>query len=788
MDRLLFSFITGVFSSLLWPSLLPTWCLPILLITSLVCLQKRWLIACGTFAGVLWMSSVGYWLVVTQPDESLFSHRVLVTGQILTVVTGLDDGKFDFAIEKVSVGNKLNWQPKSHKIRLSWRKPDFALAQGQILQLKVKLKPRWGLANEAGFDYQKWQLSKNVVATGYVVNSENNMVLDNSKTFRQTLAEEISGIAVAESRWLLALGLGYRSGLQPSDWQMLQATGTSHLVAISGMHLGMVAIWSYLFFIVMLTSLRGISQIVLSGMNFSDVITQGERFPQNIRCVALSLTLLPCFCYALLAGFSIPTLRAFVMLVLAWSLVKFNINWQFNRFILVSLTCFLVIFPLSIFSISFWLSFSAILMIAFIIWRFPFQNKSHKSGSNNIKDSLKYKLAYFVVLQLGVTLLMIPLVVVVFGGASLVSPLVNMIAVPLVTLVLLPLSMLAIVLISLDSLLAYDALNLLLRLFLEVEQWLIQIGSIPHAWIDFGIADTLPLVLAALACLLLLMPNTLVPKYCFVILGFPLVSRYQLLQQQHWQLDVLDVGQGLSVLLRKQGHAIVYDTGAAYESGFSMANAVVLPILKKSNITYLDKLIISHDDNDHAGGMDIIRDTFPVADFLNSPESCHDGIDFVWRGLQFDVLWPDLEYVEQLQSDNNLSCVIKISDGRYNVLLAGDIEYPVERLLVDRHRKQQIDLSSDFLVVPHHGSKTSSTASFIKAVSPQYSLVSAGFRNRWRMPAQEVVVRYESAGVKVMNTAEVGQISLKFASDSHPEVLSWRINQHSRWYLSPWQE
>ena len=258
-------------------------------------------------------------------------------------------------------------------------------------------------------------------------------------------------------------------------------------------------------------------------------------------------------------------------------------------------------------------------------------------------------------------------------------------------------------------------------------------------------------------------------------------------KRDEWQVDLLDVGQGLSILIRKNGHAIVYDTGAAYPSGFNMANAVIMPMLKRANIRYLDKLIISHDDNDHAGGFDIITSQIAVAEIRRSPQNCNVDNSFVWRGLSFDILWPNTKYSQLLTSDNNLSCVIRISDGENSVLLAGDIEHSVEAVLVQLANDGEIELGSTILIVPHHGSNTSSTTAFIKAVSPRYGLVSAGFRNRWNMPVEEVKQRYKNAGVTLLNTAEMGQLKIRFFKEQPVKVSSVRLHERPRWYLQPFK-
>lgn len=793
MDRLFFFFIIGALSSLFWPVLPPLSTIPVFFTIVLYCIKQCCYSICGVLLGVFWMMSVGHWLNQTQPDKSLFADRIIVTGHVLSVVTEFDNGKFEFQMDEYRIPNTQNWMNAYHKLRLSWRNPDFVVSQGQKLQLEIKLKPRWGLANEAGFDYQKWLLSKNIVATGYVVNSLENRLVQVNQSVRQKLASDSLSYPNENVRWLLALSIGYRGALTPMDWDTLKNTGTAHLVAISGMHLGMVAFGFYWLFILVFAVIRRVVKVHV----FS-----------NLRIQALTATLLPCFLYTVLAGFSVPTLRAFIMLVFAWCLFKLHINWKFRRYILVSLSGFVIAFPLSIFSMSFWLSFSAIVIICFLLWRFPYRAHEGKAMAQ-----IFGKIIYFCKMQLWVTLLMVPLTLLFFGGASSISPLVNIIAVPIVTFVLLPLSLVITCLHLFDFPGLLPLLELTLSCFSLFANFLVYCSEFPHAWLSLGFDNHNTLILAAVVPILFMLPKFEMPRGFYVLLLLPLIFGFNNFgfttfdlkapvsdgaafnslgsnrEPKHdWSVDVMDVGQGLGILIRKQGHAVLYDTGAAYPGGFNMAQAVILPILQKSNIQYLDKLFISHDDNDHAGGLDIISKTLPIAELRRSPENCNSDMNFRWKELHFIGLWPDRNFPQHLKSDNNLSCVMRVTDGVNSLLLTGDIEYSVERILVHLHRQEKIDLKSDILVVPHHGSKTSSTASFISAVSPQYSLVSTGFLNRWKMPSIEVVKRYESAGIKFLNTAQTGQITVRLSENSPPQVTSWRITRQPRWYLKPFSD
>ena len=448
------------------------------------------------------MLSVGYWLKQTQPNNLLFDTRIVATGEVLTVVTEFDEGRFTFNVTEFRVVDSEQHFSVNHNVRLSWREPSFALQQGQKLQLELRLKPRWGLANEAGFDYQQWLFAHHIVATGYVVTSSENAIIHVQQSTRQTLAEEFMALNIPEIRWFLALAIGYRGALMPEDWTLLRKTGTAHLVAISGMHLGMVALWCYGVFIFILVVLP---------------IVFHRNGPSNIRLQALLLSIMPCAFYTSLAGFSIPTLRAFLMLSLAVSLMKLNINWGFTRFILASVTLFILLFPLSIFTMSFWLSFSALMIIGFLLWRFTL-----KAGVNGIT----YKLRYFIRMQFCMTLLMLPLVLLFFGGASMVSPLANIVAVPFVTFVLLPLSLLVTCLQMIDSELAYSILNITLFLFAEFESLLRVFAELPASWITFGAVKSAVGIYATIAVTLMLLPRFIVPKIFYLVLFVPLVSGF----------------------------------------------------------------------------------------------------------------------------------------------------------------------------------------------------------------------------------------------------------------------
>jgi competence protein ComEC len=239
----------------------------------------------------------------------------------------------------------------------------------------------------------------------------------------------------------------------------------------------------------------------------------------------------------------------------------------------------------------------------------------------------------------------------------------------------------------------------------------------------------------------------------------------------------LDVGQGLSVLITREQHAILYDTGPSFPSGFNTAEAVILPLLQSRGINSLDLLIISHKDNDHAGGVNMLKSAIDIKQMISSEDYCFSGWQRKWLGLNMEALWP---MTAMSADENEASCVIKISDDEHSVLLTGDIGKQQERKLVTRYNEQ---LHAKVLIAPHHGSNSSSSAIFINKVSPTYVVFSQGFLNRWSFPRKEVIQRYQDQQVSMLSTSKNGQITFIF-KPSNIEVKRFRQDTYPYWYAN----
>lgn len=753
MDSKLFIFILGSISTLYWtrlPNFTLTLCLVCLAIVALL-FQKTRIWAFALF-GLCWMASLGHWQYSLQLPLAQIKQAIWVEGKVQTLEHEIKSARFNLNVEKIN-HHALKVE---RSIRLTWNQPLWSIKQGQQVRLLVKLKPPHGLANQGGFNYQQWLFSENISATGYVKVDTNNSLINEKSTFRQQLLDSLLTLHLKNEKWIAALTLGYRGMLQDQDWTLVQSTGIAHLIAISGLHLALVATLSYFF----LGQLLG---LILSRFDQLQII--------NLHNIAIIGTLFTTYYYAAMAGFALPTVRAWLMLSMLVLIFLANLNIRLSRVLLLCISGFILVFPLSLFGLSFWLSFSAVLIIIFVFWRWP-----SKTNGFSLWGSFKV----MVRIQLALSVLMLPIIAWQFSYISWISPLVNLIAVPVVTMILVPLCLLAIL-----------CLHILPDVSLLLFTWVDQLLSISLNWlisgqsISWGLTQlfAIPLgvwLLSLIAIVALMLPSVSRARPYIMILFLPLVSFGFDTRNDDWQVDVLDVGQGTAILVSKQGRALIYDVGPAYPSGFNMAQSVIIPLLKARGIKNLDYVIISHWDNDHSGSLPYLQKSITIDQQLTTSDLCRAGQSMTWQGLHLDMLWPD---DPALYNDNNGSCVVKITDGQHSVLLPGDIDASIEMQLVEKHANK---LQSDILVAPHHGSNSSSSAIFIQHVAPRYAVFTQGFMNRWGFPRPKVLQRYANNQVRTFSTSDVGQVNfrIKYQSVEPINVASYRQNIYPRWYAN----
>lgn len=622
---------------------------------------------------------------------------------------------------------------------------------GERWQATLRLKPANGYANPGGFDYLKYLTEHGLLATGYVRNAPLHR-LAQSASLRALVLERLQPhlLAAPSGSLLWALLCADKQFVEETERDALQGTGTAHLLAISGMHIGLVfaAVW-------WLCRLLG---------------RCGGRWRLLMTRLSVWVALAAALGYGYLAGFLLPTQRALLMLLLAVVAAALLFRLSLIRLLLLTACAVALVTPLSLYGPSFLLSFTAVAVIALVVWRWP---------APRHRASRWQWLWYALRMQLLLSLSMGLVASACFGQFSVSSVLANSVAIPVVSYWVLPLTLLG----SLFTLLspqlgawllyaAGQGLTLLLDALsvLAKQKWSsIELSQLPPSWFV--------LVLLVLSCILIAhrrhWPVLLLAAGLTTIAArFPEQGR-----PNTWRLTVLDVGQGLAVVIETSAGAILYDTGDRYRSGFSLAEAVIAPYLQMRGYSRLEGLIVSHADKDHAGGARFIRQRFLPRWQLGvgaEAQPCVAGQQWRFDQLSLEVLWPPQAVAKP---DNHDSCVIRVSDGVHSVLLSGDIDRAAELALV----QASATLRAEVLVVPHHGSDSSSSDAFIAAVSPQVALFSQAYFGRFDFPAASVSARYRQNGVAQFQTATDGALMLSF--DQPPFSLTrYRQDQAQRWY------
>jgi len=625
------------------------------------------------------------------------------------------------------------------KILLNYYGPE-TISASQDWQFQVRLKRPHGFVNPGTFDYEAWLFQQGISAKGYVRDSIANQLMGQSKQsilairdrLRQKIVSHTEGFK--QQAIILALAMSDRSLISNQQWQVFSRTGTNHLVVVSGLHIGFIAGLCFLF------------------GSFLWRLSSGLMLWVPAQKVGAVTALVGACFYSVLAGFSLPTQRALVM-VAVFMLARIFAVRQGSLFsLLLSLVIVLLLDPFAAITAGFWLSFTAVAGLLLVFAGAP-------ADSNKLVIRLlwdRWFKAQFVVF--------LPLTLWV-GEVSMVSPIANTFAIPLVSWLVLPLCLLAVALLSflpeIASVCFQWADQLLQTMSLALE-WIAQTDLLMGAW-QLTLESKLIVLFCATGFGLLILPLFAGARLLGVMLLLPVLFPRQVARSSDTlELHVLDVGQGLASVLLTRNHVLVYDTGAGYTDGFDSGTQILLPVLARLGIRKVDVLIISHGDNDHSGGAAGLIEGIEVDRVLSSEdqlkiamnsEACIAGQQWVWDSVKFTILHPE---DRANLNKNNGSCVLRVQLGEHSILLPGDIESRIELQLLQRSKG---DLSADILVAAHHGSKTSSSRRFISALDPEYVLFSAGYLNQFRHPSEEVQQRFQEAGVKLLNTAESGMIS-----------------------------
>ena len=688
---------------------------------------------------------------------------LVVHGQIKSLVK-INDYSRSFLFDVTSArladeGEIIDWHGL---IRLSVYNRQPKVKAGERWQFKVRLKPGSGFKNPVGFDYEKWLFSQRIEANGYLRKPKHELLASapwhSVDSIREVIHQKIKTSLLADSDQALvsALILAEKTDVSKVQWDTLRATGTSHLMAISGLHIGLVASGGFL----------------LVWLIWYCFPTLNLYVPARVAGSALGMVL--AVAYALLAGMTIPTQRALLMVVLGLFMLANKQYYSGFRVVAFAMILILLFDPLAVMSVGFYLSFSAVFVILWLLKRVA------KSGRLALLN-----------LQLLLSLLMVPLSLLFFGQGSLVSPLANLIAIPWVSFIIVPLSMMSVIFSFISENLAaylFQFLSLHLEGLLTVLSFL---ANVPAATFESFHLPSLLISAIVVAGIFLLMPVGISWRYAACLALLPMIF-YQIekpKKDNSFWLTVLDVGQALAVVVETKHHRLVYDTGDRTGDSFDSGEMVVVPYLKRQSTGVLDALVISHDDRDHIGGMESVLASVDVRSLYGSRLGltksqenilCERGNHWEWDGVQFEFVHPT-EGWEGI--DNNRSCVLKVSTGEYAVLLTGDIQRKAEKYLLQQEQSSNNSfLQADILLMPHHGSNSSSRTAFIKAVDPSWAIASAGYRSRFRHPDRRVLKRYNKHGVVVLNTAKSGAIQFKIDPDKPiSSPVEFRKNDSKFW-------
>ena len=662
--------------------------------------------------------------------------------------------RFRFDVETAKIDGQDVRLPK--RLELAWYRGVFArgegagellgelqrvpapLQAGERWQFTVRLKAPHGALNPHGFDYELWQWEQGVQATGYVRAGANDPVptsLGRSWRYpvswaRGQVRERIFA-HVTDPRaagLIAALVVGDQGAIDRADWDVFRATGVAHLMSISGLHVTMFA-WGAALLVGWLW--RRSSRLCLR------VSAPGA---------ALLGGILLAVGYALFSGWGVPAQRTVWMLAAVGVLRLLGVRWPWPQVWLLACAVVVLVDPWALLQSGFWLSFVAVGVL--------FATDSEVFNHN--KTTLGGRLLAIFREQWVITLALTPLTLLLFGQVSLVGLLANALAIPWVTLLVTPLAMLGGLWPAIWGLAAWtiDVLGWFLA-WLAAWPWATVSSAQAPVWA--GAAGVLGGVLLAMRWPLRwrLMGVPLLLPVLFWQVPLPAVGQFELL--------AADIGQGNAVLLRTANHALLFDAGPRFSRESDAGNRVLVPLLRALDVP-LDMLVLSHSDSDHTGGAQAVLTMQAHATLLSSiePENplqalrsatrCTAGQHWQWDGVNFEVLHPQVNDYDSRHKTNSMSCTLRISNGTRTVLLAGDIEQAQEAQLVASGG----DLRADVLLVPHHGSKTSSSTAFLDAVQPRFALVQAGYRNRFGHPASPVLVRYAERHVKVVDTPRCG--------------------------------
>lgn len=659
------------------------------------------------------------------PDLEVIPYAQ-IKGTIASIpIISADKTQFHFALEQIDN------HPAQGLIQLAWYNKAPQLHVGESWLFSVKLKKPRNFRNPGGFDYVTALAKKHISWTGYIRPGANKLL--NNKThlaswlrLREQLGESLTQLApdLKTAGIIEALTLNLTTHINQNEWDLFRRTGTTHLFGISGEHIALIS--GLVFFMVRWLWSRSVRCcLLMPAVSFASI-------------AALLVALL----YAFLAGFEPPVQRALIgcfFYTLSYIGKQRFTSWQIWRYALFLVLC---LEPHAVLMQGFYFSFLAVACILLTQQRWQF--KGYKAS---------------LAIQFSCLAGLMPLTLYWYSYGSVNGFIANLFAIPLVGFLIVPLALLVMLIsnFSWASLLMLP-LSWLITLLFKGLLWIEHLAVLNINWPINSIIYVLSLMGFMLFWVLL--PVKPFKHLALIWLLVPLFPKHTLVKHGEALVQVLDVGQGLAVSIRTQNHILLYDTGDQFFRGNDFGTMVVLPFFAAEGINYVDKIVISHPDKDHRGGLKSVEEGVAVAQLLVNDRkyyhrglNCHDYPQWRWDGVNFRF-FP----IKNIFNDkNNNSCTLQISTKKGSVLLPGDIEKTAEDYLVRTYGNQ---LASDFLIVPHHGSKTSSSWRFLLEVAPRYAIASLGFDNRFHFPHAKTLNTMRSQNIAFIRTDECGMVNI----------------------------
>jgi competence protein ComEC len=666
-------------------------------------------------------------------------------------------GRIDFELDVIEPDRS---RLTARRLRLSWYEPTALPLPGQLWRMTARLRCRNGMSNPGAPDRELDLLRQRIGATGYLVSGSPPVLIEDRPARRpvQRLRARIAAALAARlpdspsTAVLQGLSVGVRGSIPDNLWEAFAATGVAHLMAISGLH---------------------VTGCALSALLLLQAFWRLPWIAQTPARIGIEMTVVVAItaAYALLAGASLPTMRTLVMVaVLAWQRV---LRRAVPLPATLALAAALLIGadPLALSSSGFWLSFVATAVLLAMIDAGP---------------GLRGRVAGFLRAQAAILALLTPVLAAAFGRLSVIAPLANGIAIPVFSFGLLPVILFATAL-SMVSMDAAAGIWIAVAAILDaVWPWLEAVGRLPGATWAVPAQPVMLLLGAGIAGFgALLVPLRSLRIGAGVALLALVLGRGERPDDNAWTLTVLDVGQGLAAIVQTRAHVLVFDTGPRWRSGLTAAHVTLLPWLRAAGIRRIDRMLISHADMDHAGGATVLQDAFPIREIMAGPgvtqagvaSVCRRGDHWNWEGIEFRVLHPG---PDAMQSDNDNSCALLVSGRGGTALLLADTEADAEASLLAE------SLAADVVLLPHHGSRTSSSPALVRAVGARVGIASAGLGNRWGLPDREVTARWRAAGTTVLTTADAGAVTVRFAGSADAiRVAAHRLDSRHWWQRSP---